>query len=57
MPHPGLELDNQTLALVDSDADGHVRAPELIAAIDWAKARLKSPGHAPGCGPAGFVRH
>ncbi|HEX5312002.1 hypothetical protein [Aquabacterium sp.] len=42
-PTQGLELDSQTLALVDSDADGHVRAPELIAAIDWAKARLKSP--------------
>ncbi len=50
-PTQGLELDNQTLALVDSDADGHVRAPELIAAIDWAKARLKSPDTLLAAGP------
>jgi len=42
-PTQGLEFDAQTLALIDSDADGHVRAPELIAAITWAAARLKSP--------------
>ena len=41
-PTQGLEMDAQTLALVDTDADGHVRVPELIAAIDWATARLKS---------------
>ncbi len=41
-PTQGLELDAQTLTLIDSDADAHVRAPELIAAIDWAAARLKS---------------
>ena len=41
-PTQGLELDAQTLSLIDSDADGHVRAPELIAAIEWAAARLKS---------------
>lgn len=42
-PTQGVELDAATLALVDTDADGHVRAPELIAAIDWATARLRSP--------------
>lgn len=42
-PTRGLEFDRQTLALIDSDNDGHIRAPELIAAIDWALARLKSP--------------
>lgn len=42
-PTQGVELDAATLALVDTDADGHVRAPELIAAIDWAIARLRSP--------------
>jgi hypothetical protein len=26
--------------LIDSDNDGHIRAPELLAAIDWAAARL-----------------
>lgn len=42
-PTQGVELDTATLQLVDTDADGHVRAPELIAAIDWAVARLRSP--------------
>lgn len=42
-PTKGVELDAATLSLVDTDADGHVRAPELIAAIDWAIARLRSP--------------
>ena len=42
-PTKGLELDATTLALIDTDTDGHVRVPELIAAIGWAAARLKSP--------------
>jgi len=43
-PVKGIEFDPQTLALIDSDSDGHVRAPELLAAIDWAAARLADPG-------------
>ncbi len=43
-PVKGLELDERTLALIDSDNDGRVRAPELLAAIKWAAARLKDPG-------------
>lgn len=42
-PVQGIEFDPQTLALIDVDADGHIRAPELIQAIDWAVARLTSP--------------
>ena len=42
-PVKGLELDEKTLALIDSDADGRVRVPELLAAIKWAAARLKDP--------------
>lgn len=42
-PASGLEFDKQTLALIDSDKDGRVRAPELIAAIKWAGALLKNP--------------
>jgi hypothetical protein len=38
-PTKGIEFDARTLELLDSDADGHIRAPELLAAIDWA-ARL-----------------
>ncbi len=41
-PTQGLELDARTLRLIDTDGDGHVRVPELIAAIDWAVARLRS---------------
>lgn len=39
-PSKGLEMDERTLALIDSDSDGHIRAPELMAAIDWTAARL-----------------
>jgi hypothetical protein len=42
-PVKGLELDEKTLALVDSDGDGRIRVPELIAAVKWAAARLKNP--------------
>ncbi len=42
-PVKGLELDEKTLALIDTDHDGRVRVPELIAAINWAAARLKDP--------------
>ncbi|MBK6636570.1 MAG: hypothetical protein IPG34_02165 [Rhodocyclaceae bacterium] len=42
-PTTGIEFDARTLALVDTDADGHIRAPELLAAIDWAAARLSTP--------------
>ena len=41
-PTTGLEFDKQTLALIDTDKDGRVRAPELIAAVRWAAALLKS---------------
>lgn len=40
-PVKGIEFDARTLAFVDSDGDGQVRAPELIAAVAWAAARLK----------------
>jgi len=43
-PVKGLEIDEQTLALIDADQDGRIRVPELLAAVDWACARLKDPG-------------
>ncbi|MDK9715128.1 MAG: hypothetical protein OEL86_13685 [Sulfuritalea sp.] len=43
-PIKGIEFDARTLALIDSDNDGYIRAPELLAAIDWAAARLADPG-------------
>jgi hypothetical protein len=42
-PTTGLEFDAKTLALIDSDKDGRVRAPELIAAAKWTAALLKNP--------------
>ncbi|MCF8168038.1 MAG: hypothetical protein K9K38_08925 [Rhodoferax sp.] len=39
-PVRGIEFDARTLALVDHDADGTVRAPELLAALQWASERL-----------------
>jgi hypothetical protein len=42
-PASGLEFDARTLALVDSDKDNRVRAPELIAAVKWAGGLLKNP--------------
>lgn len=39
-PTTGIEFDARTLALVDTDEDGHIRAGELIAAVQWAAARL-----------------
>ncbi len=40
-PVKGIEFDERTLALIDADGDGRVRAPEVIAAVKWADERLK----------------
>ncbi|MDR3370047.1 hypothetical protein [Rhodoferax sp.] len=42
-PVKGIEFDSRSLQFIDSDNDGHVRAPELLAAIAWANTRLTSP--------------
>ncbi len=42
-PVKGLELDEKTLALIDTDGDGRIRVPELIAAVKWVAARLVDP--------------
>ena len=42
-PASGLEFDERTLALIDTDHDGRIRAPEIIAAAKWATGLLKSP--------------
>ena len=39
-PVKGIEFDRRSLEFIDSDADGQVRAPELIAAVQWARDRL-----------------
>ena len=42
-PTTGVEFDKTTLALIDTDKDGRVRAPELIAAAKWAGGLFKNP--------------
>ena len=40
-PVAGIEFDAQTLRYLDQDGDGHIRVPELIAALRWTGAKLK----------------
>jgi hypothetical protein len=42
-PIAGLEFDPKTAALIDTDHDGRIRAPELLAALKWAGAVLRDP--------------
>ncbi len=42
-PAKGLEFDTKTLELIDTDKDGRIRAPEVIAAANWAVWHLKKP--------------
>ena len=42
-PTRGVEFDTKTLDLIDSDKDGRIRAPEIIAAVKWACAMVKNP--------------
>ena len=42
-PTRGLEFDERTLAMIDTDHDGRIRAPEIIAAAQWAAGLLKHP--------------
>jgi hypothetical protein len=51
-PTTGLEFDKATLALIDTDKDGRIRAPEVIAATKWAGSCLKNPDDLLKCYPA-----
>lgn len=42
-PVNGLDLDPATLKLVDTDGDGHIRAPEVLAAVRWTLECLRDP--------------
>lgn len=42
-PTHGLELDPRTLELIDSDGDGRIRVPEILAAVKWIESVLKNP--------------
>jgi hypothetical protein len=41
-PTRGIEFDTGTLDLIDADADGRVRANEILAAITWVGGLLKN---------------
>ena len=43
MPTRGVDLDPRTLDLLDTDKDGHIRHPEVLAAVAWVCAQLKDP--------------
>ena len=38
----GLRFDPATLKLLDSDGDGRIRVPEVLAAVNWLKLRFRS---------------
>jgi hypothetical protein len=42
-PVKGLEFDEKTLAILDSDRDGRVRVPEILAAVRWIGRVLRNP--------------
>ncbi len=42
-PTRGLEFDARTLDLIDTDRDGRIRPPELLAACRWACEQLRDP--------------
>ena len=42
-PVKGHEIDERTLALIDTDGDGRIGVPDVISAIKWAGARLIHP--------------
>ncbi|HNW43748.1 MAG TPA: hypothetical protein PKI19_04535 [Elusimicrobiales bacterium] len=43
-PVSGLEFDEKTLRMLDSDGDGRIRVPEVLAAIRWLSGCLKDIG-------------
>jgi hypothetical protein len=44
MPTRGIEFDAKTADLLDTDKDGRIRPPEVIAAVKWATNAFKDVG-------------
>ena len=42
-PTSGIFFDAETLKCLDSDGDGHIRAKEVIDAVNWACSELSDP--------------
>lgn len=41
-PTTGLEIDPETLKMLDTDGDGHIKVNEVTSAIEWLKKVLRS---------------
>lgn len=44
MPVRGTALDQRTASILDSDGDGRIRPPEILAAVKWLCTALRDPG-------------
>ncbi|HMG24454.1 MAG TPA: hypothetical protein VK607_24125, partial [Kofleriaceae bacterium] len=44
MPTRGVEIEPRTLDLLDTDKDGHIRQPEVLAAVAWICEVYRDPG-------------
>ena len=44
MPTTGVDVDPDTLKLLDHDGDGRIRVHDILAAIEWANATLHDVG-------------
>lgn len=44
MPLKGIVLDPLTLKILDTDQDGWIRPPEILAAVRWVVEKLRDPG-------------
>jgi hypothetical protein len=42
-PVQGLEIDANTLQLIDADGDGQIRVPEILQAVNWLLELIKDP--------------
>ncbi len=42
-PVNDLEIDKKTLELIDSDKDGQIRVPDILAAVNWILSVIKNP--------------
>lgn len=43
MPVKGIDIDAETLKLIDKDSDGRIRVVDVLETVTWLDATLKSP--------------
>ena len=44
MPSRGIDVDPETLSLLDADGDGRIRVHDIVEAISWSESTFKQPG-------------